>query len=44
MDYSGVIKQDGEGDSPSDFKQRDEVNGQGSYDKSGNTCCLYLNL
>ena len=44
MDFSGVIKQVGEGVSPSDFKQGDEVYGQGWYDKRGKTCCLYLNL
>ena len=44
MDFSGVIKQVGEGVSPSDFKQGDEMYGQGWYDKRENTCCLYLNL
>ncbi|MFZ0696120.1 MAG: hypothetical protein WAM88_03155 [Nitrososphaeraceae archaeon] len=29
MDFSGVIKQVGEGVSPSDFNQGDEVHGQG---------------
>ena len=35
MDFSGVIKQIGEGVSPSDFKQGDEVYGQAAVVKGG---------
>ena len=38
MDFSGVIKQLGEEDLPSDFKQGDEVYGQASVLRGGCSC------